>query len=291
MGELLERVASCLDVEFVEIHSDEDLADLVRRIPPESEPALVRVRAELRDGTDAITIRRLSPQPWDRRYLAVINCRGAHHYRRYFTKWHELSHRLVDGEQLTFAFRQTTTDRKEPGETLVDKVAAELAFFPDIVAPQAEKHLRETGTTFESIDALRLAVAPEASRHATALALIKHSDRPAWLLRCAVSLKLSETRRASRQNGRTEATPKLRVIEVSPNNEAFRSHIRIHKWMRVPESSLVTRTQKSRLSQTGNERLEEWTTSSGGPIGSGQLSVDTQVTGGEVLALVSIARD
>ena len=75
MGELLERVASCLDVEFVEIHSVGDLARLLRRLPLEVEPALARVIAELRGDTDAITIRRLAPQPWERKYLAVINCR------------------------------------------------------------------------------------------------------------------------------------------------------------------------------------------------------------------------
>ena len=291
MGVLLERVASCLDVEFVEIHTDDDFADLVRRIPPEIEPALIQVKSELRDGTDAITIRRLSPRSWERRYLAVINCRGAHYYRRYFTKWHELSHRLVDGEQLMFAFRQTTSDRKEPGESLVDRVAAELAFFPDIVAPHAERYLRESGTTFKSVDSLRGAVAPEASRYATALALLKHSDRPAWLLRCDVSLKLSEMRQMAGQNGGRKAIPKLRVIEVSPNHEAIRSRVRIHQWMRVPESSLVTRAQKTGLDRTGREPLEKWTTSAGGPIGVGQVSVDTRVTRDEVLALVSITNE
>ena len=86
MGELLERVASCLDVEFVEIHSDDDLARLLQRIPPTAEPMMARVAAELDDDTDGITIKRLSPQEWERRYLAVINCRGWHHSRRFFTK-------------------------------------------------------------------------------------------------------------------------------------------------------------------------------------------------------------
>ena len=130
IGELLERVASCLDVEFVEIHSDDDLARLLQRIPPTAEPLMARVAAELDDDTDGITIGRLAPQEWERRYLAVINCRGRHYSRRYFTKWHELSHRLVDGEQLALAFRQTLTERKDPGEMLVDKVAGEIAFFP-----------------------------------------------------------------------------------------------------------------------------------------------------------------
>ena len=107
MGELLVRVASCLDVEFVEIHSDEDLAQLVRRITLEAEPALALLATELDDDTDAVTIRRSAPSPWERRYLAVINCRGQHYHRRFFTKWHELAHRLLEGEQLALAFRRT----------------------------------------------------------------------------------------------------------------------------------------------------------------------------------------
>ena len=80
--------------------------------------------------------------------LAVINCQGEHYYRRFFSKRHELTHRLVDGEQLMLAFRQTLADRKDPGDALVDKVAGELAFFPDIIAPQAEQYLDRYGLTF-----------------------------------------------------------------------------------------------------------------------------------------------
>ena len=291
MGKLLDRVATCLDVEFVEIHSDEDLTRLVRRIPLEVEPGLVRVATECGDQTDAITIRRLSPQPWDRRYLSVINCRGWHFSRRFFTKWHELAHRLIEGEQLALAFRLTPTERKEPGEILVDKVAGELAFFPDIVSSPAHELLRHLGVTFESVEELRQSVAPEASRQATALALIRYADHPAWYLRCAVSLKPSESQAASRLNSRTKPVPRLRVMEVSPNSEALQLGIRIHQWMRVPETGLITLAYQSGLDQTGTERLEEWETSSDGPIGYGQLLVDAQIFGDEVYALASIMFD
>ena len=291
MGELLDRVASCLDVEFVEIHSDDDIARLLEKIPPTVEPMMARVAAELDDDTDGITIRRLLPQEWERRYLAVINCQGWHYSRRFFTKWHELAHRLVDGEQLALAFRQTPIERKEPGEILVDKIAGELAFFPEIVAPRAYDCLSETGLTFESVDALRQAVAPEASRQATSLALIRYMKLPAWHLRCRNSLKLSETRAALAGNSTDKFVPKLRVTQVSPNNVAAQSGVRIHQWMRVPESGIVAHSHRSGLDYAGSEALEEWKTSSGGPIGFGQLFVDTQVVGEEVFALVSISHN
>ena len=169
VDDLLEWVASCLEVEFVEIHSGEDMRNLLGRIPPSAEPAMARVQAELDDKTDAITLRRANPNSWERRYLAVINCQGLHYFRRYFSKWHELTHRLVEGEQLALAFRQTPLDRKDPGEVLVDKVAGELAFFPDIVDPRADQFLHESGITFESIEALRRSVALEASQQAPRL--------------------------------------------------------------------------------------------------------------------------
>ena len=291
LGELLERVASCLDVEFVEIHSDDDLARLLQRIPPTAEPLMARVAAELNDDTDGITIRRLAPQEWERRYLAVINCRGRHYSRRFFTKWHELAHRLVDGEQLALAFRQTLKERRDPGEMLVDKVAGEIAFFPEIVAPRADDCLGELGLTFESVDALRQAVAPEASRQATALALVRYAKLPAWYLRCTNSLKLSEARAALAGTTTDNLVPKLRVTQVSPNDAATQSGVRIHQWMRVPESGAVALSHRSGLDHAGSEPMEEWETSSGGPIGVGQLFVDTRVIGEEVLALVSIARN
>ena len=226
MDELLDRVAACLDVEIVEIHSDEDMRGLLQRVPPSEEPAMTLVQAELTDGTDAITIRRRAPGPW-RRYLAVINCRGQHYYRRFFSKWHELTHRLVDGEQLKFAFRQTLSDRKDPGEVLVDKVAGELAFFPDIVGPRAQECLRQHGLTFEAVDELRRSVAPEASREATALALMRHSGQPAWYLRCGESLKPSEARAAGsekrRRRARAEA-PRPRRVPQRPSFRVWHPH-------------------------------------------------------------------
>ena len=288
IDELLERVASCLDVEIVEIHSDHDMRMLLERVPPASEPVMARVQAELDDGTDAITIRRRAPGPW-RRYLAVINCQGQHYYRRFFSKWHELTHRLVDGEQLMLAFRQTLADRKDPGEVLVDKVAGELAFFSDIVGPHAEQCLDQYGLTFEAVDALRAAAAPEASRQATLLALMQYSNQPAWYLRCAVSLKLTETRMPRQRNGTTGPTPRLRVQEVYSNDVALECGTRIHQWMRVPPNSPIATAQRTNLAHSGTERLDDWVTSDGGPIGRGSLFVDARRVGDEVVALASLA--
>ena len=289
MGQLLDLVAVSLDVEFVEIASDEDLADLFTRIPLSIEPALASIITEFDAGTDAVTVRRRNPQPWERRYLAVINCRDWHYHRRYFTKWHELVHRLVEGEQLQFACRTTSEEEKDPGEILVDKIAGVLAFYPDIVGPVARKHLHTSGFSFRSADALRSSVAEEASRQAAALALLPYAGRPAWYLRCALRLKASEARYGVRAREQRGYVPKLRVIEVSPNDSAIESGVRIHRWMRVPESGLVSRSLQTGVEHSGNERLDDWQTSTGGPIGHGSISVDTWIVGDEIFALISLA--
>ena len=290
MDELLAQVATCLSVQFFEIYSDDDLKRLRDKFPPDKEPAIIQVLHELEGDVDAITIRRKSPEPWDRRYLAVINCRGKHLYRRYFTKWHELTHLLIEGEQLTLAFRTTTTERPDPGEVLVDKIAAELAFLPDIVAPHAARCLQQFGLSFESVDALRAAVAPEASRHAAALALITHAERPAWHLRCKTSLKPKEKRSLSDPNAPTATLePKLRVMEVSPNQAAKDSGIRVHPWMRVPESGIIAQSQEFTRDLSGTEPLNSWVTSANGPVGEGLLYVDCIARGEQVFALTSLA--
>ena len=217
MDELLAQVATCLSVEFFEVHTDEDLERLRTKYPPRDEPAIIAVLREVDGDLDAITIRRKSPQEWDRRYLAVINCRGKHYHRRYFSKWHELTHLLIEGEQLALAFRQTPVDRPDPGEVLVDKIAAELAFLPEIVAPHARRCIRQHGITFDAVDALCRAVAPEASRRAASVALIRHADRAAWYLRCKMSLKPAEKNSLSDPNAPAEAP--------NPNGESWKHPI------------------------------------------------------------------
>ena len=288
VAELLERMAATLDVEIVEIHSEEDLANLFARIPLLREPALALVAAEFQEDTDAVTIRRRAPEEWERPYLAVINCQGWHYHRRYFTKWHELVHRLIDGEQLKFACRSSGEDEKDPGEVLVDKVAAVLAFYPDIVKPVAIDTLDVIGLGFQAADALRDSIAEEASRQASALALLLYVSRPAWFIKCAKRLNRTEARSQANSRNRLKYEPKLRVIEASPNSEAIEAGIRVHQWMRVPETSLVQLSWQTGVEQTGDEDLANWETSAGGAIGFGLVSVDTWIVDDEVFALISL---
>ena len=131
--------------------------------------------------------------------LAVVNCRGWHGFRRFFTKWHEIVHRLVDvdGALHGAAFRQTSVPelRRDPAERLVDAVAAALAFYPQIFEPVFFDELRLSGRlTFGVVDETRRRVASEANRHATTLACLRCCADPVYFIRCEMGLKRDEQR-------------------------------------------------------------------------------------------------
>lgn len=156
LSELLEGIAISFRLEVVEVHCDEDIEELLERIPPEREPVLARVADELDDRTDAVILQRQNRQPWEMPYLAVINCRGWHGYRKYFSKWHEVVHLFLDGAQLRFAFRTTSTDKKHPEEILVDKIAGVLAFHPALFEPVLNREIAAAGgLTFDVVERVR----------------------------------------------------------------------------------------------------------------------------------------
>lgn len=299
LTELLELVATSLGIEFEEIRDLQDLKNLLSRIPPSREPIMARIPQELDDETDAVTVRRNAREAWERPFLALINCQGRHFFRRFFTKWHEATHRLLGGRQLQLAFRHTPVIelRREPEEMLVDKVAAALAFYPSIFDPVFRQVFENAGRlSFAVIDETRNRVAPEASRHATLLACLRHTPEPVWFVRCNLRYKRGEQRQLAQ--GRLprlvdRPRPKLRVKEASGSPPALDLEARVHWNMQVPDSSLVACAFRDSegLGHSGSEPLEIWQTSSGGPIGYGTVDVEAMTVDEEVWALLRLHPD
>ena len=290
LSDLLEHAATSLGLEIVEVHGDHDLKSLLERIPPTREPALARVRMELDDKTDAVVLQRQNPEPWERRYLAVINCRSWHAHRRYFSKWHELVHLLLEGRQLRLEFRRTGVERKHPEEILVDKVAGELAFYPPIFVPiLLEELAKDRRLTFAAIDRVRQRIAPEASWHATLLAAVRHSPKPTYAIRAQLGLKKNEERQARDLLSTVTEPPaaKLRVKEASGNTAAEALGIRVHLNMEIPADSIAAAAFEAASStlQTGDEDLGLWRTS-GGPIGEGRIGVEALRRGDDLWCLL-----
>ncbi len=300
LSELSNLFATSLSMGFEEIHNEADLEDLLKRIPPKLEPIMARLQAEFDEDTDAIIVRRNNQEPWENPFLAVINCQDWHAFRRFFTKWHEIVHRLVEGQQLRFAFRHTRTYRPEPEEILVDRITAVIAFYPDIFQPVFYEELHFAGRlTFEVIDKTRNKIAPDASREATILACLRCCPCPVWFVRSKIGYKrIEEQILASPQMSLIpdydhKPKAKLRVREAACSPVAGNSGIRIHQNMRIPDNSIITQAFQDplRLSHTGSEQLHTWQTSSSGPIGHGVIDVEAIRVSEEVWAFVHMRSD
>ena len=286
LGDLADRFAASLDLSITEVHTEEEIDAVLEEVAQVQKAAIGDLKTEFRGNTDAIIVRRLDRKPWHRKYLAIINCQGWHEYRRYWTKWHEIVHLLLVGQQSAFAFRRTSRNQSDPGEILVDRVAASLAFFPDMFGPVVrEECAREDRFTFDVIDRVRERIAPDASREATANACLRYVPSPVWFLRCHMGLKASEVQRLNspQMSFFPEEPPenKLRVKHCSYSRSAEELRIRFHPNMRVPEASIVTLGfhDEREEPKEGTEALDAWETSSGGPIGHGEIRFEAMKIG------------
>ena len=294
LSQLANEFAASLDMQITEVRTEDDIDAVLKEVAPVQKVVISELRTEFGGDTDAITVRRLDPRPWDREYWALINCQGWHEFRRYFSKWHEIVHRLLDGQQLAFAFRRTRGNRPEPAEALVDRVAATLAFYPDMFEPVVrEEFTREGRLTFDAIDSVRERIAPDASREATANACLRHIPSPVWFLQCRMGLKASEMRRMNnpQMSFFPEESPetKLRVRNGSSSPSAEELGIRFHPNMRVPESSIVRLGFHDAWGepQLGTEALDAWETSSGGPIGCGEIHLEAMRSGDDEVWVIA----
>ena len=288
LSDLVTEFATSLDMRITEVRDQDDIDAILDEMMPVEKAAIMGLKKEFGEDTDAVTFLRLDRKPWDQAYWAIINCQGWHEYRRYFSKWHEIVHRLLEGDQMSFAFRHTKADRPEPEEVLVDRVAARLAFYSDMFEPVVcDEFGRDGRLTFDAIDRVRERIAPDASREATAIACLQHISTPAWFLQCRQGLKVSEVRRLNdpQMSFFPEEPPeaKLRVRSGSSSPSAEDLAIRFHPNMRVPESSIVTLgfNDSWGLPKQGVEALHAWETSSGGPIGSGEIHVEAVRAGND----------
>lgn len=263
LDKLRDLVASQLDLTIHEIRSPEDLKGLLLKYPPTKEPVMARIPVELDDKTDAIVVHRPNCQAWDRPYLAVINCMGDHFYKRYFSKWHEIVHLLLEGRQMTFAFRRThESEKQQPLEQLVDRVAGHLAFYSPLFRPAFEETISSTGLNFAAINTVRAKVAPEASRQATTMACVKHSPKPVLYVRLGMSLKKTERAMLAEPDLFPETKvvpePKLRVLDSVSNEAAQKLGLQMFRNMSISDESLAARALKTGNSVEGQESFSLW---------------------------------
>lgn len=284
---LRDLVAAQLNLAITEIRSKADMDALLKKYPPAAEPVIARIPIELDDQTDAIVVHRPNCKEWDRPYLAVINCTGDHYYKRYFSKWHEIVHLLLEGRQMTFAFRRThESERHQPLERLVDRVAGHLAFYSPLFKPVLNEQAESAGLTFDAIETVRKQISSEASRQATTIACVRNVSEPVMYARLSMSLTQTEKKKLAEPDMFPETQehpqPKLRVKESFSSPAAQKMGLQIFPNMSISDESIASGVFLKGGTTIGQENFILWR--GDGPVG--RVAVEAVKIGDDVHCLI-----
>ena len=287
LTDLLEVAAAKLGTSFVEIRSDDDLEEVRMRYLRKGERGFAELHEELSDNTFGITFRRVNRKPWELQFVSVIDCRGAKHFRSYFTKWHELGHLLVLTHQMRLSFRRTHCglEEKDPEEALIDIIAGAVGFLPQLVRPWTHGE-----PSFGKIEEVRKALCPEASRQASVLGFVAAWPTPCLLLKAELGLKRDEQRDLLQHSLQFHRgpTPVLRAVQVSPNDSARKSDLIVFQNMRVPERSVIHQVFSNSIPELrAIENLSWWESSGGIRLPNMEVLIQAQSTNETVHALIT----
>lgn len=241
---------------------------------------LVRRRAAAPDAPD--------------RYVAVIDCRGDGAARRFFTRWHEIAHRLTTTDDLTEPVRRS---ERCPVEQLMDEIAGNLGFYAPIFEPAFRWATRDaTNLSFAAVRAVARHSFPQASFQATLFACARTMPTPVTYLEAALGHKVSVRRDLADDSPRLfdlgEPPPgELRAVRVVPNAPAVQERLLIPTNMRVPEASCIHslfcgEVERDRQSR---EDLGMWSDSRGKRLRRRAVTVEARRVTGRVIAIVQPA--
>jgi hypothetical protein len=287
LTQLLDISASKLGTRFEEIHSDDQLDEVRTRYLRQGDKAFASLHEELPPHVFGVTFRRLSRKPWELPYVSVVDCRGEKKFRSYYTKWHELGHLLILTDQMRLAFRRTHfgLDDKDPEEALVDVIAGEFGFLPDLVSPVAKGE-----PSFKRIEEIRMQLCPEASQQSSLIGIAKAWPTPCILLQAQMALKRGERRELAQGDLGFQERPKemLRAVQVTPNDAARAANLVIFPNMRVPERSVIKRVFAGDATDSqAAEDLSWWESSDGSRLPSAKVHVEARSTLDGVRALIT----
>ena len=224
------------------------------------------------------------------RYVAVVDCRGGKLARRFFTRWHEIAHRLTtQGDLLEPVLRS----EHDPIERLMDEIAAHVGFYSPIFDPA----LRQAGEgerllRFGTVEGVIARAFPAASFQATLFACIRRTTTPVVYLEAELKYKVGEERRLrSRQQTLFEDDPpvaKLRVGLTVPNQSAIDRGFRIMPNMRVPEGSVIHDLHADTTAEqaSSEEDLGTWEFSDGNSLPDCEVWVEARKAGDRIIAIV-----
>jgi len=241
LSSMLNWVAARVGTTFEIIESDAVLQEVKKRYLERSEKRFAALEDDLATEDDfGVTLKLQNREPWEPEYVSVVDCRGDKASRAYFTKWHEIAHLLTLTAQGRLAFRRSHSSNEfnNPEERLMDIIAGRFGFYPPIV----QKFIKDE-LSFEVIDLLRGQLCPEASFQASLINFTKFWPTPCILVCAEMRLKKAEEASLAQQNFFFSEGPqtRLRAGKVTFSNPAREAGLTIHKNMRVPEQSVISR--------------------------------------------------
>jgi hypothetical protein len=286
LDELLALLANKLGTRIIEINNDQELRELQSQFVNRGELIFATLDRELAGLQNyGITLKLQNPEPWEQPYVSIIDCRDRKRQRRYHTKWHELGHLLILTDQTRLAFRRShdSTQLKSAEESLVDSIAGEISFYPDLVAAHLGGEI-----SFERIEQIRQALCPEASMYSAVLNVSKLWPTPCIWVEAQVAAKKSEENALQESFAfRKPPQKSLRAVHTSANEAARECGFGIIPRFRVPRNSVITQVFEQGLSfSEAFEDLDWWESSDGARLGPCRVHVMAKRIGGNIHALL-----
>lgn len=224
------------------------------------------------------------------RYVAVIDCRGDKLARRFFTRWHEIAHRLTtDADPDEPVYRS----EHDPIEQMMDRIASHVGFYEPLFVPAYDQEMQgKRRLSFDAVENIRQNAFPEASFQSTLFACHRKYAEPAVYLEATPALKVEHSREIT-QGAQwlfddLRPVPQLRAVMVIQNDAAKQKGLFIAPNMRVPETSLIHRVfcDESLNGLESIENLRDWEHSGGKRLAEQEVRIEAKRARDRVVALV-----
>jgi hypothetical protein len=286
LNDLLVAVANEVGTVFREVRSGDDLLKVREEYVSKGELIFANIATELNRPDDyGITIGLHPKNPWEPRFVSVIDYRGDKSFKSYFTKWHELAHLLTLTPQMRLVFRRSHSreNSHDPEENLMDVIASSMGFLPDFLPRSAVGEL-----TFEGISEIKKEFCPDASLQAATIGIVKAFPIPCFLVTAAMAVKKDQLA-VGLQTGfgfRNASAPTLRAVHATVNTAARQAGLQFFKNWRVPAQSVIADVFGRGGYAEAEEDLSWWCASSGKQLAALPVQVKARKIGESVQALL-----
>lgn len=284
-------VTQRLQMVFEEVRTDEDF-DRITEVYARGKKEFVfaGMRSKFDDADNPtfgalVQRRRAGPADLDR-FVALIDCRGQKLARRFFTRWHEIAHRLT-----THADMQEPVYRSEhdPIERMMDEIAGHVGFYSPLFDPVFQRaNEGKPLLTLGTVQAILSGAFPADSFQATLFACTRRLPTPVIYLVAALAHKKEVKRRLATPSLFGDDAPpgELRAVKVIPNKAAQQDGFTIPPNMRVPTASVIHRLfDADQTDGDGNENMSQWE-SKGKPLAGRAVVVEARKVSDRVIAIV-----